>query len=233
MNYFGARYYDSDLGRWTGVDPLADKFPGYSPYNYVLNNPLKIVDPNGMDTLYFNNQGNYLSDQTKKGDGDHVGFYTDGDGNLVSFNFNDQSDAASILSSTTGNHIGNADELKIYGISIGENNVGEALVVMNTALGQNNPVVYPLIESQPFGNMDYTNQIGKIDPSIRSKVTVIDGKGYNNFDLGNYYWGRNMGRLGYSPGMAKFAAQTYERVFRKRNDHPTDQRAIGHGARKK
>jgi len=49
LNYFGARYYDSDLGRWTSVDPLADKYPGWSPFNYTLNNPLKYIDPDGFD----------------------------------------------------------------------------------------------------------------------------------------------------------------------------------------
>ncbi|MBE0539514.1 MAG: hypothetical protein IH620_07365, partial [Ignavibacterium sp.] len=46
-DYFGARYYDSDLGRWLSVDPMADKYPGWSPYNYTMNNPLKFDDPNG------------------------------------------------------------------------------------------------------------------------------------------------------------------------------------------
>ena len=45
----GARYYDSNLGRWLTPDPLADKYPGWSPYNYCLNNPLKLVDPDGND----------------------------------------------------------------------------------------------------------------------------------------------------------------------------------------
>jgi RHS repeat-associated protein len=48
-DYFGARYYDSELGRWLSVDPLADKYPGLSPYNYTLNNPLKYVDPDGRE----------------------------------------------------------------------------------------------------------------------------------------------------------------------------------------
>ncbi len=46
-DYFGARYYNSKLGLWNSVDPLADKYPGWSPYNYTLGNPLKFVDPNG------------------------------------------------------------------------------------------------------------------------------------------------------------------------------------------
>ncbi len=45
--YFGARYYDPAIGRWGSVDPLAFKYPAHSPYNYVLNNPLNMVDPDG------------------------------------------------------------------------------------------------------------------------------------------------------------------------------------------
>ena len=35
LYYFGARYYDSWSGRWMSVDPLAKKYPGWSPYNHV------------------------------------------------------------------------------------------------------------------------------------------------------------------------------------------------------
>ena len=52
FSYFGARYYDSDLsGLFLSVDPMADKYPSISPYAYCMWNPVKLVDPNGMDTI--------------------------------------------------------------------------------------------------------------------------------------------------------------------------------------
>ena len=49
LSYFGARYYNSDLGIWLSVDPMSDKYASLSPYNYCANNPVKLVDPNGED----------------------------------------------------------------------------------------------------------------------------------------------------------------------------------------
>ena len=31
------------------VDPLADKYPGWNPYHYVHNNPVRLIDPDGME----------------------------------------------------------------------------------------------------------------------------------------------------------------------------------------
>ena len=58
-DYFGARYYNSKLGVWLQVDPLSEKYPGWSPYAYTLCNPLRYTDPNGMDTTSVNANASY------------------------------------------------------------------------------------------------------------------------------------------------------------------------------
>lgn len=53
LDFFGARYYSSKQGRFTGVDPLAASAKLANPqtwnrYMYVINNPMRFTDPTGM-----------------------------------------------------------------------------------------------------------------------------------------------------------------------------------------
>ena len=49
FHYYGSRYYSSELSIWNSTDPMADKYPSLTPYNYCANNPVKLIDPNGEE----------------------------------------------------------------------------------------------------------------------------------------------------------------------------------------
>jgi RHS repeat-associated protein len=61
---FGARIMDVRLGRWLTVDPLQKKYPNFSPYNFCVNNPLLVKDPDGKDIyILFYTTGNKRGDE--------------------------------------------------------------------------------------------------------------------------------------------------------------------------
>jgi RHS repeat-associated protein len=49
--YYGARYYNPQTSIWFGVDPLAAKYPHVTPYNFVMNNPVFFLDPDGREVV--------------------------------------------------------------------------------------------------------------------------------------------------------------------------------------
>ncbi|HET9712422.1 MAG TPA: RHS repeat-associated core domain-containing protein, partial [Pyrinomonadaceae bacterium] len=54
LDYFKARYFSSAQGRFTSPDPLLASAETENPkswnrYAYVLNNPTRLIDPNGLD----------------------------------------------------------------------------------------------------------------------------------------------------------------------------------------
>ncbi|MBK8488305.1 MAG: RHS repeat-associated core domain-containing protein [Chitinophagales bacterium] len=74
---FGARIYDSRLGRWMSVDPEAVLYPGFSSYHFVRNNPILRIDPSGKWDITVH----AYKDRTKYGYG--IAIVTDRHGNEV------------------------------------------------------------------------------------------------------------------------------------------------------
>ncbi|WP_158642992.1 DUF6443 domain-containing protein [Mucilaginibacter ginsenosidivorax] len=72
---FGWRFYDPVIGRWNAADQLAENDAAVSPYNYVSNNPVNRIDPDGLWDWYLPDGE---TDKTKAvwfpGSGAHAGY---------------------------------------------------------------------------------------------------------------------------------------------------------------
>jgi cell wall-associated NlpC family hydrolase len=60
------------MGRWLNVDPLAGKYPSISPYVYGANNPINLLDPDGMKIINRNDSlASEMSSEMNNGDKDY------------------------------------------------------------------------------------------------------------------------------------------------------------------
>ena len=64
MYYYGARYYEPRISLWMSTDPMQEKKPTNSSYMYGQNNPIKYIDPTGLDDI-FDEKGNFIRDTGK------------------------------------------------------------------------------------------------------------------------------------------------------------------------
>jgi RHS repeat-associated protein len=113
--YYGARYYDPKISLWLSVDPLAEKRMGLSPYNFVQNNPLNRIDPDGaLDYPIYGVDGTYLGDDGRTGGDLAFTGELDGKGGFINLSqFTDNHTQFQIISSIV-KHEGVTNDSKEY-----------------------------------------------------------------------------------------------------------------------
>ncbi|HRO46818.1 RHS repeat-associated core domain-containing protein [Agriterribacter sp.] len=62
---YGMRIYDRRLGRFLSVDPLTNKYPELTPYQFASNRPIDGVDLDGLEYIAFHHYANGAVAKTK------------------------------------------------------------------------------------------------------------------------------------------------------------------------
>ncbi|MDE1155561.1 MAG: RHS repeat-associated core domain-containing protein [Acidobacteriaceae bacterium] len=144
LDYFGARYYGSSMGRFQSSDPSGMAFTSlsnpqsFNMYSYVQNNPLINVDPDGLDCVYIGGDGTMTG--FNRGDCDNSttekansGYYFDGTVNTIYTTTGDTSGQVVGVQGTTddGNSLYQSNPA---GLSFGQPNSSVSTSGMDTAI---------------------------------------------------------------------------------------------------
>ena len=144
-----ARYYNPSISRWLSVDPLAEKYTSFSPYNFTLNNPVRLVDFDGRSIDKF--------DWINNGDGTYTA---------------EKGDSASTLARDAG--ISYARALEIMAKTPKNNSLGN----MGTYIDKNDGIVKSAVDEGDIvlvpEQLIEINKVNNLQNSINNDLQLID-----------------------------------------------------------
>lgn len=229
---FGARVYDSRIGKWFSTDNVFKA--NLSPYQFGKDNPLYFIDPDGNDEYYFLKQwGAYYNlkqyrelvngkltffipqadDITKKSGSDKFFFVFGGTqdypATLVRIHspLTIKGGDGNLTPRQAINRKTNKAHLFI------ENGI-DAYIEKNKPIslfGEEGKLAHFAIESSPGGAFDYKAQLLN-DALSETSLYEIDEIYYNKNEAGNFLWGYTGAALGYDLKTLEAGAETLIQV---------------------
>ena len=173
--YYGARYYNPKFSIWLSVDPLAEKFPSWSPYNYTMNNPINLIDPDGRAVAapprngiaqFIDNSGIYFWNIEKKSYEHYK--YTDSSRKNYSFSeyYKVTSSSkvvgqATVIQNVQGEHTVTEPSLT--------EKIGTALKSIDKSMQAKNPHQYEGLD----GMMEFADDLGKASTYVKGAGAIL------------------------------------------------------------
>jgi RHS repeat-associated protein len=200
LDYFGARYYGSSMGRFMSPDPSGAAFsdPGnprsWNMYSYVQNNPLNSVDPDGLDCVYIDNDSGQMTG-FNRGDCDNSttasansGYYFDGTVNTIYTTTGDTSGQVVGVQGASDATGGDLYQANPAGLSFGQPNASTSTSGMDTTINtwgnysqttQFNHGTHPFRDNNPGDIVSggFVNRHGAIGADGRFGVFTSAGQG--------------------------------------------------------
>ncbi len=206
-----ARWYYPAICRTTTIDPLCEKYYNISPYAWCGNNFANVVDLKGEDIYLFDSVGNFTGTIIEQ-EGEHFGRIIISENVYEDFKFNDSADAERLCSQYSDMYFsfdGGMDKDAITCVTkIDMETINEIIPQDLPSYNKLHALVYALLESR-MGKLDYANQTSTIIQTKPNSLFIPkDGymRAYNNYDFGNYLWGKSMRRLGLSLNLSRIGA---------------------------
>jgi len=227
-DYFGARYYDSRIGRWGQTDPVSDFEPSLNPFHYTNNNPLKYIDPNGLDYFFYLEGSSTPIWYPSEGENEYFYYHPMGNteveatGKYANLNGLKFYKANSEVTSSFYFKFNFYYSFKNVELDF-ENSLGPIFV--NAALNQDyNFLASHIIQQSLTGGIfDYKKDLSY------GNLYLFDNMVYNKEEAGNILWGITMAHFNIPLDQTLAGANIYTLIKRLEFDEPNEQTAIMRG----